>query len=197
VDPMTAHELIDDAMQAKRRTRGDRRASSVPLLAFGAVTLVDALLRTVVDPFRGDLLLLLLVPAVFLGIALYYRHRETKTGVGARTRAYVFAAVVTVVCLPFVVLFGVFALIGLALLVIALKQRNVYLGAWAVVYGVLGGLESFYLISNRLYAVSDVLGFARAQDGYFSWASSLVYGALGALLIGAGVYAYKSELAAP
>jgi hypothetical protein len=197
VDPMTAHQMIDDATQAKRRTRGDRRASSVPLFAFGAVTLLDAVLRTLVDPIRSDVLLLLLVPAAFLAIALYYRHRETKTGVGARTRSYIIAAVETVVCLPFVVFFGVYALVGLALLVIALKQRNVYLGAWAVVYGVLGGLESFYVISNRLYAVSDVLGLARAQDGYFSWASSLVYGTLGALLIGAGVYAYKSELAAP
>jgi hypothetical protein len=194
---MTAHKLIDDATQVKRRTRGDRRASSVPLLAFGAITLLDALLRTLVDPIGDDLLLLILTPAAFLGIALYYRHRETKTGVGARTRSYVVAAVVSVVCLPFVVFFGVFALVGVALLVIALKQRNVYLGAWAVVYGALGGLESFYVISNRLYAVSDVLGLARGQDGYFSWASSLVYGALGALLIGAGVYAYKSELAAP
>ncbi len=189
---IAADELIQQVGDLRRRARGDRRATSVPLLVFGAITLLDALLRSVLDP-GGDAVLLLLAPAGFVVVALYYRRRELSTGVGGRTRPYALAAVVTVVTLPLVLLFGAYELVGVGLLAIALTQRNWYLGAWAVVYGVIGGLEALAAVSNRLYGAADALGFARARDGYFSWSSSLVYGALGVALIGAGVYARRRE----
>jgi len=194
VHAIAADELINQVGGLRRRARGDRRATSVPLLVFGAITLLDAVLRSVLDPV-GDALLLLLAPAGFAFVALCYRRREVALGVGGRTRPYAIAAVVTLVTLPVVFLFGAYELVGLGLLVIALTQRNWYLGAFAVVYGVVGGLEALGAISNRLYGASEALGFARARDGYFSWSSSLVYGTLGVALVGAGLYARRRETA--
>jgi hypothetical protein len=191
---IAADELITQVGGLRRRARGDRRATSVPLFVFGAITLLDALLKSVLDPI-GNVLLLLLAPAGFAVVALSYRRRELTKGVGGRTRPYTIAAVVTLVTLPVVLLFGTYELVGLGLLVIALTQRNWYLGAWAVVYGVVGGLEALGAVSNRLYGAAEALGFARARDGYFSWSSSLVYATLGVALIGAGLYARRKETA--
>jgi hypothetical protein len=194
VDALLSREGLDEAGRLRRQTRGDRRATSAPLLAFGAITVVDALLRAVVSPV-GDVALLLLAPAGFALVAAYYRHRQTVTGVGGRARPYAMAALVTLVVLPFALFLGLYAVVGLALLVIAVRQRNLYLGVWAVLYGVLGFLESLYLISNRIYAATAALGLERSTGGYFSWAPSIVYGLLGASLIGAGLYAHRREVA--
>ena len=148
---------------------------------------------------REGLVLLPLVPAGFVTIALYYRRRQTITGVGSRTRSYTVAALVIVAACLLVLsllwLVGMYVVAGIGLLVIALKQRNLYLGMWAAVFGIVGGLEGLSLISNRLYGAAHGLGLFRASDGYFSWSSSLVYGVLGLGLISAGLYAQSQEVA--
>jgi hypothetical protein len=199
MDAMTARSLIADAGEVRHRVRGDRRATSVPLLVFGAITVVVAVLRLVGGGggLRVDVPLgLVAVPTGFVVVALYYRRHQVATGIGAGTRPYVMAAlaaVAVIVLVPLALVFGVYATAGLALLVIAVRQRNLHLGVWAVVYGVVGSLETFDLVSNRLYTAADALGLFRAQDGYFSWAPSLVYGALGAALVGAGLRASRAE----
>jgi hypothetical protein len=201
MDAMTARSLIDDAGEVRHKVRGDRRATSVPLFVFGAVTVLVTLLRLGFGVggrgLRPDVAFdLVAVPIGFFMVALYYRHRQRATGVGAGPRLYVMAAVAAlavIVLLPFVLVFGVYATAGVALLVIAVRQRNLSLGVWAVVYGVVGSLEAIDFVSNRLYTAADALGLFRAQDGYFPWASALVYLALGASLIGAGLVAYKRE----
>jgi hypothetical protein len=198
MDGSTAHELLTTAGRVRRQARNDRRATSVPLLVFGALTLVDAVLRPMLDPI-GKVVLLLLAPIGFAFIALHYRRQERTVGVGSRSGGYSGTAVVVVVLFvflfPLALILGLYALVGIGLLVIAVRQRNLFLGGWAVVYGVIGGLESLSLISNRLYGLANALGLARAGDGYFSWSSSLVYGVLGSALIGAGLYARRRELA--
>jgi hypothetical protein len=196
MDSVAAHAVINEVGDIRHRVRRDLRATSVPLLVFGAITLIDAVLRAGVDPI-GNAALLVLAPVGFFVVALYYRRRESVIGIGGRTRPYVVAALVTLLCLPLLLAFGAYALVGVALLVIAVRQRNLYLGVWAIVFGVVGGLESIYLISNRLYSVDQALGLWRAQDGYFSWAPSLEYGALGVVLISAGLYAHRREVAGP
>jgi len=182
MDRATANELIDQVDATRRRARSDRRASSIPLLAFGAATVVDAVLRGA-HPTLGLLGDFLFAPVGFVVVALYYRRRENVTGVGSRPLPYVIAAVVTLVCLPLLALFGGYAVAGVALVVIAGKQRNLYLAGWALVFGVGGSLEVFAIFSNRLY---DVFG-------YFAWAPSLVYATLGLMLLGAGLYARRGE----
>ena len=113
---------------------------------------------------------------------------------GGRERAYKVAAISTLLLLPILGLaLGSYALIGLALVIIAMLQRNLQLCIWALVFGVVGGLEHLFLISNRLYSLADTLGINRSKDGYFSWSSSLVFGILGLALIVGGLLARHSE----
>jgi hypothetical protein len=198
MDAMAVGDVLVDVEHTQKRARGDRRATSVPLIVFGALTLVDALIRSLSDP-TANALALLLAPIGFAAIALYYRRREIVVGVGSKPRPYAVAALVVVLgavlLVSVLLVFGVYAVVGLGLLAIAVGQRNLALGVCAIVYGVVGALEGLSLISNRLYAAADWFGLFRGSDGYFSWSPSLVYGVLGALLIGAGLLARKHEMA--
>ena len=108
--------------------------------------------------------------------------------------AYRVAAISMLLLLPILGLtLGPYALIGLALVIIAMLQRNLQLCIWALVFGVVGGLEHLFLISNRLYSLADTLGINRSKDGYFSWSSSLVFGILGVTLILGGLLARHAE----
>jgi hypothetical protein len=165
---------------------------------FGVITLAEALLRPLVHPIVNDLVALVLAPVGFVCIALYYRRRERATGVGSPTHSYaltgLFLALVLILMFGIVLIFGTFAVVGFGLVFIAFRQRNFYLGVWAVIYGVVGTLEGLSLVSNRLYVTAQGLGLFRSTDGYFSWSSSLVYGLLGAMLIGAGLFARHDEV---
>ena len=188
MDARVAGELIADFDRVRQRARGDRRATSVPLITFGALTLVDAVARTVTAPYR-TWLWLVLAPAALAFIAWYYRRQEARTGIGARARSYWIVALAVLgvlTVLPFLVVLGIApALAGLGLLAIAVHQRNRYLGAWAVVYGLVAFLEGIHFFSNR---VSDV-------GGSHSWSSSVVLGLLGLALIVAGLRARQRERA--
>jgi hypothetical protein len=201
MDPTTAQELMHDVGNLRQRVRHDRRAASTPLLVFGGMTLVEALLYFEplgVSWIGLDLFIRLFVaPVGFVLVALSYRRRQSATGVGARPAPYVIAALVVFILFPVALALGPYAEVGVALCVIAVTQRNLYLGVWAVIYGVVGSLEVFDVISNRLYGAAEVLGLFRAQDGYFSSAPPLVYGLLGALLVAAGLYAQTREVVMP
>jgi hypothetical protein len=178
----------------QRRVRGDRRATSVPLIVFGLLTVMAEVSSRLVN-WAAVLALFLLAPLGFLLVVLIFRRREISLGVGARHRGYLVAALITLLVLPVLgLLLGEYAFIGCALLVIAALQRNLQLAIWAVAFGVIGGLERFYFFSNRLYSLADAMGFHRSSDGYFSWGSALVYGALGVALIGGGLFARHGEL---
>jgi hypothetical protein len=200
MDETTAQELLRDVDVVRHRVRSDRRATSVPLIVFGIITLSEAVLRPVVHPAVNDIAALILAPIGFGVVAVYYRRHEVATGVGSPTRPYavtgLLLALAFVIFLGLALLFGSFLAVGLGLFVIAVRQRNVYLGLWATIYGVIGTLEGLSLISNRLFVTARWLGLFRPSDGYFSWSSSLVYGVIGAMLVGAGFFARSHEDAA-
>ncbi len=81
--PTDTRELLHEVEGVRRRAQADRRATSVPLLVFGGLALLDAVLRVASDPFR-NFALVLLAPIGFALVALYYRRREIETGVGRR-----------------------------------------------------------------------------------------------------------------
>jgi tellurite resistance protein TehA-like permease len=192
MDSATAKEMLGDVGDVQRRVKGDRRATSVPLIVFGSITLIAAVIQPMVD-WAGTLALLL-APVGFLSVALIYRRREIAFGLGGRERAYTVAAISTLLLLPILGLaLGSYALVGIALIIIAMLQRNLQLAIWALVFGVVGGLEHLSLISNRLYSLTDTLGIYRSNDGYFSWSSSLVFGILGLALIVGGLLAQHAE----
>lgn len=196
MDSMTAHELLHDVGRLRQRVRQDRRAASTPLLVFGGMTLLEALLSPLLISSIGlDLFIrVVAAPLGFVFVALSYRRHQLATGVGAPAGSSVIAALVVFILFPVTFAFGPYAEVGMALCVIAGRQRNLYLGVWAVIYGVIGSLEVFDVISNRLYGTADALGLFRAQDGYFSSAQAIVYGFLGAMLVAAGLYAQKKEV---
>jgi intracellular septation protein A len=193
MDSATAKEMLGDVGVVQRRVKGDRRATSVPLIVFGSITLIAAVIEPMVD-WAGTLALFLLAPVGFLSVALIYRRREIAFGLGGRERAYTVAAISTLLLVPILGLaLGSYALVGIALIIIAMLQRNLQLAIWALVFGVVGGLEHLSLISNRLYSLADSLGIYRSNDGYFSWSSSLVFGILGLALIVGGLLAQHAE----
>ncbi|MGI9016803.1 MAG: hypothetical protein ACR2HR_06815 [Euzebya sp.] len=78
-----AKSLIDEMATLKGRTRADRRATSLPLLTFGLLTLGSALLRLVADaPGLESLYWLVALPAGFAFVVVYSRRRAAASGVG-------------------------------------------------------------------------------------------------------------------
>jgi len=193
MDSATAKEMLGDVGAVQRRVKGDRRATSVPLIVFGSITLIAAVIEPMVD-WAGTLALFLLAPVGILSVALIYRRREIAFGLGSRERSYTVAAISTLLLLPILGLaLGSYALVGIALIIIAMLQRNLQLAIWALVFGVVGLLEHLSLISNRVYSLTDTLGIYRSNDGYFSWSSSLVFGILGLALVVGGLLAQQAE----
>ena len=193
MDSATAKEMLGDVGAVQRRVKGDRRATSVPLIVFGSITLIAAVIEPMAD-WAGTLALFLLAPVGFLSVALIYRRRVIAIGLGGRELAYTVAAISTLLLLPILGLaLGSYALVGIALIIIAMLQRNLQLAIWALVFGVVGGLEHLSLISNRLYSLADSLSIYRSNDGYFSWSSSLVFGILGLALIVGGLLAQHAQ----
>ena len=196
MDANSVQAVLRDVEGVKRRARRDRRATSVPLLTFGWLTLLEAFLSAVADPYRS-LYWLIAAPAGLAFVAWYYRRHEIDSGVGTRSSSYwhwALAVLAALVLLPFLIVLGApLALVGIGLLSIAVRQRNMYLGAYAVVFAVVGMLESFYLVTNRLYDFSQWAGWYSDTSGYFPWAPSFVSALLGLIIVGAGAVAARRE----
>jgi hypothetical protein len=86
--------------------------------------------------------------------------------------------------------------VAAGLVAIALLQRNGYLAFWAAVFGILGTLEQFLVLSNRLYDLAEWRGwFPEPRDHGIvdDLGQPIVYGALGLLLLVAGLVALRRE----
>jgi hypothetical protein len=194
-----ARALLADAERLRRRARGDRHASSVPLLIFGALTVVGALLALPALWPWGDWYWLLAGPAGFLAVGWWYRRQQARSGIGEGRGSYAVAGVCTLLVFVLLPLLWIAPLpvVAAGLLVVAVLQRNRYLAAWAAVLGLLGGLERFYVLSNRLYDLAQWLGWFPESRGYrlLDGGQPLVYAALGGLLLVAGLVALRRERA--
>jgi hypothetical protein len=71
--------------------------------------------------------------------------------------------------------------VAAGLVAMAFLQRNPYLAFWAAVFGVLGTLEQFFVLSNRLDGIAGELG------------QPAVFAGLGVLLLIAGLVARHRE----
>jgi hypothetical protein len=175
---------LDELEKVRAKVRSDRRPASVSLAVLGgAMTLyagvqwIEWVTGTGLSPapfwpwFPQDFVLLV-APIGFALIALRYRAVERRLGV--RTEWRVFLALVVVVLISFLVApryllhsLGVpFGVTGLSLRVVAWWQRSGLLAAGALVFGVGGVLQTFHVLSNRVYEV---------YGGYISWASVAVW----------------------
>jgi hypothetical protein len=195
-----AQALLRDAERLRRRAHGDRHASSVPLLIFGAITVIDAPLALPALWPWGDLFWLLAGPAGFLATGWWYRRQQARSGIGEGRGSYTVAGASTLLAFVLLPLVWIAPLpvVAAGLLVVAALQRNRYLAAWAAVFGLLGGLEHFFVLSNRLYDLAGWLGWFREPRDYGlldELGPPIMFAALGGLLLAAGLLALRRERA--
>jgi len=195
MDAVQAQAVLDDVAGVRDRARADRRPTSLPLLTFGALAAGDALLRLRFD--TNGLWWTLAAPAGFAFLAWTYRRREIEIGVGTRGGAYRGWAVgllVAALLFPLLVLFGApLVLAGLGLGMIAWRQRNGALGAWAAFLVVFAVLDGSRFLENRLYEAASSFGWYRSTSGYFDWAGALVAAVLAVALLAGGVLTRRRE----
>jgi hypothetical protein len=201
-----ANQLLPDLDRLRARVRADRRATSTPMLAFGALILTYAAIVGVGAGHlqaagRHSTLLLYWPLATAVGlVALWWseRRRAGQDGVGegqhtyrSATRAYLagltLSAVLFIPALFIVLFIGVFTpMVWPAAVFAALAawQRNRLLGAWAAAIGVLGGAESVYVIADN------------GLNPTLWWLQPVVHTALGLALVTAGLVISRRERAA-
>lgn len=196
MDASRSREQLTDLGRLKRLAWADRRPSSVPLFVFGSLVIIAAPLE------YGDLsewrlfYWLIAGPVGFFLTTAWYQHRQVQTGVGSGKGSYSTTGIVVLVSFFLVPLLWFFALpiIGAALFVIALRQRNIYLAVCAVFFGVIGFLTEIFTFDNLLYRLANTLGLYKRTDGYFTGATTVVYLMWGLLMVAAGFVAYRREV---
>jgi hypothetical protein len=184
MDGPDARALLDDTERLRRRARANRHPSSVPLLVFAYLTLFGAPLTAGRLWPLGQYYWVLAGPAGFLVVGWWYRRQQVRRGVGPGRGSYTLAGVSLLLALVLLPLlwFLPLATIAAGLVTMAVLQRNAYLAFWAVTFGVVGTLEQFYVLSNQLG------GLLTPDLG-----QPIVFGALGLLLVVAGLVARRRE----
>jgi hypothetical protein len=198
MDGPDARALLDDTERLRRRARGDRRPSSVPLLVFASLTLFGAPLAIAQLWPLGEYYWLVAGPAGFLLVGWWYRRQQVRSGVGQGRGSWAIAGVSVLLALVLLPILWISPLPAVAagLLAIAVLQRNAYLAVWAVLFGILGTLEQFFVLSNRLYDLAQWRGWFPEPRDYGivdDLGQPIVYGALGVLLLVAGLVALHRE----
>jgi hypothetical protein len=194
---------LGELENVRAKVRADRRPASMPLAVLGGAMTLFAVLQwiewsmeTRVSPapfwpwFPEDFVLLV-VPIGFVLIALRYRAVERHLGVRTEWRVFLALAVVALISLLVAPRWLVhfisvpFGVTGLSLLVVAWWQRSGLLAVGALIFGVGGVLETFRVLTNRVYEV---------YGGFISWASVAVWTLLTVALWALAVVAYKREV---
>jgi hypothetical protein len=185
--PDAASALLRDIGQLRQQARASAHVASAPLLVFGVLTLIGApLLWT--GPFFSvaSVYWWFVTPIGLFATAWIYHRRSSRSGIGPGARPLLLIALVTLglmVPLSIAVLMTPGAVVGAALLAIAIWARSTYLGLWGVLYGVLAGLEHFAVFTNAISRIVDV-----SMSG-----STIIFALLALMLIGAGLGALRRE----
>jgi hypothetical protein len=202
MDQISADRLIPDLDRLRARVRGDQRITSAPMLVFGALIVLYALLGGLAAGQLGaggrhSTLLFFWPLATIAGLVALWRwerRRAARLGVGAgrhsyrtATKGYLVAlAVIVVLGLP-ILFVGVFTPMiwpAAVLATLAGWHRDRVLGIWAGAIGVLGGAASFALLAQ-----------ADVSERWW-WLQASVWAALGLALIVGGRVIGRGERAA-
>jgi len=188
--------MLDDVGRLRKSAWADRRPSSVPLIIFGGLAILSAAFELSDLSMWRLVYWLIAGPTGFLLSAAWYKHRRLATGVGAGRGSYMKTGVVLLISFALVIPLWVIALptIGFALLVIAVRQHNMYLAICATFFGVIGFLVSIFTFDNELYRLANYFGFFKSADGYFSGATAIVDVLWGLLMVATGLIALKREV---
>jgi hypothetical protein len=191
-------ETLGEVGRLRKLAWADRRPSSVPLFIFGALAILSAAFELSDLSVWRLVYWLMAGPTGFLLCAAWYKHHRIATGVGAGRGSYLTTGVVLLMAFVIVIPLWIVALptIGFALLVIAVRQRNIYLAICATLFGVSGFLVSIFTFDNLLYRLADHFGFFKSASGYFSGATAVVDVMWGLLMVTAGLIARNREVGA-
>lgn len=195
-------QLVPDLDRLRARVRADQRATSAPLVVFGALigvyAVADGPLAGLLAAGGRHVALLAYWPiATAVGLVVLWwaaRRRTRHAGVGEgprtyrhATRRYLIALLLIVVLFLPVLFVGVFApLVWPAAVLAALGawQRNKQLGRWAAATGVLGGT----------FAILAVAGSSGGDAGWW-WLVSVGYGLFGVAVLLGGLLVRRRERA--
>jgi hypothetical protein len=189
--------LLGDVEKLRTRVRRDHRSASVPLLVFGALTLIGVVSASagprapVNDPSHGWVWAASALVG-FLVVAWWLRRRRTATGVGRRS-----AEVVCLVLAVTVALFAAYPPLGfwaayaggfgggIGLVVVGLTRRNLVVGLWGllvlVLTPVLGPVPLFASSHPALLVGAGLIVLGVSQRSRLLVACAVAYAVLGGL----------------
>lgn len=155
-DPLGDRIGFGPGVRGSGAAAGEPRGTSLPLLVLGAVLSVLAALDLTWQ-LPEDILRLMAAPvltAAFAALWIVYRQRAAARGAERPTGYGAAAIICLIMSIPplIVAVFyaGPFLPYSVGLLAAGLLRRNSFLTAWAAATGVVGVLEGFFGITNRL-----------------------------------------------
>lgn len=189
-------EVLDDLAALRAATRSDVRPTSVPLLVFGALLLISAALPDAGFDLWWSAYWVVAGPLAFALIAWRYRKTEADVGVGDLSRQYSVGAIGTAVLIAMV--FSVFLLIvsplagaGVSLVVVSRVVRDRWVMAAGFALFLLGLLEPWFILSNRVFEVAELFGDFDGSETVFRYSRTIVVAVIAAGLLGAGAVARR------
>lgn len=191
-----AAELLDDLDALRNATRAKLQPTSLPLIVFGTLLLVAAALPSATFDFPWSAYWLAAAPTGFAIIGARYRRIEGEVGVGDRSRHYRLAAVGAAVVgfmIASLLIFIVSPLAGagVALFAIARATHDGGLTVAAAVLVLFGLLEPWFILSNRVYEVGQLLGNPDGSEPIFRYSRNIVTAVIGLGMVAAGLVARR------
>ncbi|MDX2565385.1 hypothetical protein PV371_38220 [Streptomyces sp. TX20-6-3] len=188
---------LTEVERLRRKARGDRRPTSVPLSILGVVTLLGAVSAHVFGHTTAGMVFWMAAgPMCFLAVAAYYRLQSARIGAGAGHSWYLWTGLLVI---PLTVLapfwgFGGVTVMAFTLTWLAVIQRNTILTICAISFGVVGTLEDWMVFETFIFPkVASLASWNPSGASYSDGISTLVYGILGSSLIAASLVARRRE----
>ncbi|HEX3732410.1 MAG TPA: RDD family protein [Mycobacteriales bacterium] len=175
--PEAAKELLDDLERLRERPQRELHLVSVPMIILGVISLAGGLLDIVSpDSFMASgLFWAMSTPIALVATALWYFRQRRNYGVTVKPHKIALIVVLTgVSILAGLMLFG--GLVGLGFLALAIDKRSLALAIASAVFTMVNFAEHPFMMFSNLLGVPGAAGTA-----------------LGAVLIGIGVYRLRHE----
>jgi hypothetical protein len=179
-----SHPMAED--EGRSRLWVDYAPAALPLLLFGLLAVGSSWFSNNFNP--SDAFWFVAGPAGCWILAYAYRRQRLQAAVGATgpDGMYVKAGFILLAAQSLIVLLAVDAPLGVAFLLLgaALRIGSKWLAGWAVVFGLIAGMAR-YAVFNRLLGQAPHTGLV----------TPLVFALDGAILLAAGVVAWRREAA--
>lgn len=186
--------VLDDLEALRASTRVDLRPTSVPLIVFGLLLLLAAMLPEATFELPWSAYWAVAGPLGFAFVAYWYRRIEREVGIGDLSRHYAAGAIGTALLIAmaasvFIFFVSPLAGAGVSLLVVARASRGRWIGAVGGVLLVLGLLEPWFILSNRVFEIAQLFGHPDGSEAIFRYSRNVIAGVIAAGVLAAGIIA--------